>query len=534
MKTIKIFCVGLAVLIGLSGCSSSWLDNELTGSTITTDEFGQMSNTIEGSVLGLYSMLYTNSGSGHDGFGQKAIDLTTDLLSCDMAMTANAYGWFVSAAQRQITTPGSGTNGYFWSLYYTIIMNANATIARMNVYRENFTAEDKNLYAQALSMRAYAYYNIGNLWSPGNFDSQENLSYGGSGKDYMTAPLYLEGDTVTQDMYNAGLGTVVGATLEMPLVTRDEIYLQAINDLEMAIELFDEAAALDVPARTSKLFINADLARALLAYAYLQRPTSGTSDDDKIEMYTKAYELADSVIAGGNFEILDYESVLTTGFTNVDNPSWMWGLNVTMENTTSLASWWGHMDVHTYSYAYAGAYKAIDDALYEEIPETDIRKQWWNDKQVGQLIPDWKFYDLKRGVKADEIDRRWLNDVVYMRIEEMYLVGAEAALRAGKLDGARRLLKVLLSERDKNMADRVDGMSEAELMSQLKYNWRVEMWGEGRGLITFKRFGDVKTAGGNHFASTVKKAQIKPTDPECIFALPYSEYTNNNAITPIK
>lgn len=529
MKTIKIFCVGLAVLLGFSSCSDSWLDLKLTGSTITEEEFNGMTNTIEGSVLGLYSIMYSGGGTSHDAFGQKSIDITTDLLSCDMAMTANAYGWFTDAAQRQCTAPSASKNSYFWSYYYTIVMNANATIARMNRYRENFTMKDKNLYAQALSMRAYCYYNIANLWTPGRGDAQES-TYGGSGIDYMAAPLYLEGDTVTAEEVAQGLGTAVGAMKEMPLTSRDTLYMQAINDLELAIEYFDESAD-SVADRSSKLFVNADVARALLAYSYLQRPTEG-NDAEHNEYYTRAYNFADSVIEGGNFEIIPAEEVLTTGFVNVENPSWMWGLNVTVENTTSLASWWGHMDVHTYSYAYAGAYKAIDDVLFAEIPDTDLRKGWFNQKHA-QLVPDWKFYDLKRGT-GNNIDRRWLNDIVYMRVEEMYLVGAEAAARAGDEVNARRLLKELLEQRDPSKVQSIDNLSGDALLTEIYFNWRVEMWGEGRALTTLKRFQRNKFAGGNHFASNVKQAEIQPTGIEVIFQLPYSEYTSNNAIKPIK
>ena len=43
--------------------------------------------------------------------------------------------------------------------------------------------------------------------------------------------------------------------------------------------------------------------------------------------------------------------------------------------------------------------------------------------------PDGKFYSAKcpNSTKTDDIDREWLNDNIYMRIESMYLIAAEAA-----------------------------------------------------------------------------------------------------------
>jgi hypothetical protein len=84
MKSIKFLSLVLALVIGLSGCS---LDTEMTGAALTQDQYDKLPSTAEGSVLGLYSMLY-RSTSEHHYFGQKSIDMATDILSGDMAMTA--------------------------------------------------------------------------------------------------------------------------------------------------------------------------------------------------------------------------------------------------------------------------------------------------------------------------------------------------------------------------------------------------------------------------------------------------------------
>ena len=108
---------------------------------------------------------------------------------------------------------------------------------------------------------------------------------------------------------------------------------------------------------------------------------------------------------------------------------------MTRENTTALASFWGHMDIHTYSYAAAGGILGIDKKLYEEIPETDIRRKWFNTNSGYNYCPENKFYHGTMDSRHDPIktgtlngvDRNWLNDVVYMRIEEAFLLAAEAA-----------------------------------------------------------------------------------------------------------
>ena len=49
---------------------------------------------------------------------------------------------------------------------------------------------------------------------------------------------------------------------------------------------------------------------------------------------------------------------------------------------------WGQVDYFTYSYCSAGDYKMIDHNLYNEIPETDTRKQWFH---PSVLISWYKF-----------------------------------------------------------------------------------------------------------------------------------------------
>ncbi len=511
MKTIKIFFSALAVAFALTGCSAKWLDTEMTGAALTQDQFDALTGTGEGMVRGLYSNLYAVGGDNHDYFGQKSIDIATDLLSSDMAMTANAYGWFVDCAQRQACTTGAGRNSYFWGYYYGIIMNANAVIKKYAAL-ETLTAEEKNYYAQALTLRSYCYYSLANWYSPDINDATPDPILGGvnAGKDnlgYYTVPVYTETDT-----------TETGMIKEQGLSTAGEIRALVESDLLMAIAYFDEAAEEGYSVRESKLFVDKSIAEAFLAYNYLQ---SGK--------YPEAYDAAMTVIdnAGSyGYSILPKAEVLTTGFVDVNNSSWMWGLDVTTENYGGLASFWGHMDIHTYSYASAGATKGMDDILYAEIDTTDIRKQWFDEKQ--KCIPDWKFYDLNRGVTADQLDRRWQNDIVFMRIEEMYLIAAEAACRNMQDQEAKDILKVLLDQRDEVAAENLASLGNADLLKEIYFNWRVEMWGEGRALITFKRFGYSKVRGNNHFQD--KKSDVSPTDYRILFMVPYGETSTNNAI----
>ena len=89
----------MALVIGLSGCS---LDTEMTGAALTQDQYDKLPSTAEGSVLGLYSMLY-RSTSEHHYFGQKSIDMATDILSGDIDRTNQSNSYFLSFGNNDIS-----------------------------------------------------------------------------------------------------------------------------------------------------------------------------------------------------------------------------------------------------------------------------------------------------------------------------------------------------------------------------------------------------------------------------------------------
>ncbi|MGM9805441.1 MAG: RagB/SusD family nutrient uptake outer membrane protein [Candidatus Aphodosoma sp.] len=516
MKNIKLFVLAVLVVFGFSACSESWLDNDLTGNTISREEFESISSTTEGQLRGLYTYVYSNaSSSSHQNFGQKAIDMTTDFLSGDMSMGADAYGWFVSDARYQSTSQNASRNSYIWTHYYSLIMNVNALIRKLS-NQDTLTVLEKNYYAQALTMRAHCYFNLLNLYTPGRNDNTQSY-LGGMGDDYRAVPVYTE-FTYTDK----------GLPAEQDLSTKRQLIDLIHSDLDAAIAYFDEVKD-TVPVRSDKLFVNADIARVYQAYTYMIE-----------ERWDSAYNVAVKVINEPTepYAILPYDEVLTTGFASLSNPSWMWGHDVTIETTGGLASFWGHMDVHTYSYAQAGATKVIDSNLYDQIPEYDIRKQWFDAKKLN---PDYKFYDLARGTGID-VDRRWLNDIVFMRIEEVYLIAAEAAARDGHDADAQIYLKALVDERYKAVDDGKGGMIEPvdvstltgnDLLSEIERNWRVELWGEGRSLMTYKRFANPHTT-GNRVRVFLKSETLNPVDHsqnDCLFRLPSGEQSSNGAIT---
>lgn len=503
MKKLQYIWVLAAALV-LGGCADSYLNQEPGGSTITEDQYRRMDNVVEGTVKGVYTQLYPYGGD-HDSFGQRSIDMYGDLLCGDMAMSTRNYGWF--AADELMQT--YGRRGYYWGYYYGFIRSCNRAI---NIIDEqghpSLTFDAKTItdeqylngfyYAELLALRGWAYAGL-----------SRTFVEVGANASALSVPIYTESDTKED--------TIIGG----PRATVADLYLRIETDLMDAIQYFE---AYNKVTRSSKIEMDATIARVLLAYSYLNKGDN-----------VNALKYADEAITKGTPRLLPQAEVLTTGFNNIENKNWIWAEDVTVENTTSLASFFGQCDIYSYSYASAGDVKGIDQKLFESIPAWDIRKGWWNNyatksgDKTYAYAPDGKFYSAKS--KTLMGDRDWLSDNVYMRWELPYLIAAEAAARNHDVTTAKNYLFAITDLRVIDGQDMAYGLwkmdltDEATTLAAIKYNWRVELWGEGYGLQTFRRYGESIVLGENHMRSN---KNLSPATPRLFtFELPSSELYYN-------
>src|SRR5690606_13628433 len=159
-----------------------------------------------------------------------------------------------------------------------------------------------------------------------------------------------------------------------------------------------------------------------------------------------------------------------SGFNNVNTKSWIWGVDLTLDSDLDLISWWGQVDYYTYSYTWAGDPKLIDEALYASIKSSDAR----NGQFDSYLYPTGKFFAPDRVVAGQ---RYIVTDYVYMRVDEIVLLKAEAHARLNQDANARAALKTLLAERFDDPADYayIDGLSGQALKDEVYLQTRIEL-----------------------------------------------------------
>ena len=562
MKTtnkIQIALVLAATLI-FGSCADSYLQTDPAGTTIVESQYNNVQNKLRGSLLGIYSLMY--GYGGHDAFGIRSFDMYGDLLCGDMALTSKNYGWFYQDEQQETRAERSG---YLWSLYYRMMYNINSVVDNIStsypvmdtvrvyglpndgLYSINdngdtlhlYTEEDAEVldyYAQALTIRAYVYSALTRFFCPTMHHVYKDGFYITT---YPAFPMYNETN------YNE----------VQPMAMLSDVFTQVEQDLETAIAYFD--AVKDYYVRENKLETDINIARGILAYSYLNKALLSKDYDETMplveEPMTEALRLAEDIIASGAYQIIPNRRLCATGFNDVNDASWMWGQNVSVETSTGLGSFFGQVDIHSYSYAWAGDTKVIDKNLYDQIPSWDARKYWFNDGSKNPsftLCPDGKFFSAASptSTAADKIDREWLSDNVFMRIESIYLIAAEAAYYLQDLNKAVFYLDAILSQRldldnPDALSDYTDFKNEIsadrqKFFQELYRNWRLEMWGEGYGLQTFRRLSynyydetaprdkDKVYRGANHMYNAGKS--IEYTD-EIIYTMviPSSEYNYN-------
>ena len=525
MRKIQYLFATIVLGLGLTSCGDSFLTQYPEGTTLLEEQYQKLPDRLKGSIMGIYSKLYEYGG--HSTFGQRSIDMYTDIQSGDMAMKKSSYGWFEDYERGYFY---AYARSYLWSYYYDIINLANlcenAVEQDVQAILDGMITGDVTdeialngyYYGQILAMRGWAYAGLLNYYCDPRDKDLADL-------DAAAIPVYVGKD-------------VKAGTLGAPRSSVGEVYDRIYEDLSEAIELLDFYGTL--VQRGSKLEVDADVARLILAYAMLNHGDHTYIIADSKNCYQIAFEQAKAVIDGGKYPLMKQSELTTTGFADQVAGNWMWAENVTVENMTGLGSFFGQVDIHTYSYAAAGDTKGIDSKLYDEIVATgwDARVDWFRsgDAASFKYCPDGKFYCPKTRyvTDLDKVDRDWLCDNIFMRVELAYLIAAEAAWSQDDYATAANYLDDLCSERikDGKDADYATWVASLNSLDAVKeaiiYNWRVEMWGEGYSMQMLRRLQKQRTLGSNHLSRSNQTLDITGNTAETFQCeIPTSEVRYN-------
>ena len=477
MKKISIIALALAVLVSF-GCSKEYLDTYPTSSTSPGTLF-ETTQAAAVAVNGLAKIMHRQYGYYGQGYnGEGTIRLYFGDYLGNNLMKGNSTSFLNSANGNLNVSNTASLGGYAWYYYYTLIGNANTLIKNMDG-AEGTDGERAYLKAQALTYRAYCYFNLvqiyGRRWS--------------DGQDKPSCVLRLTGEE-PDNLDRATVG---------------EVYKQIYADLDEAVSLFNASGKAN--SRSATHIMDLDVAYGIYARVALTR-----------EDWSNALKYAQLVRK--NYPLMSVAEE-KAGFCN-PNGEWIWSVYGAEDET-----------IYYYDYFAYAAYNAaastvrnypllISRHLFEQIPATDIRRAFWLDpagyegtfntntmkassqtksNKLWVYGQDYALQDGRVGILDNSCVFAYMNfkicnwaqpgigHLCLMRGSEMLLIEAEAQYRLNNEAAARDLLVELNATSKRNPEYTCDKSGQA-LMDEIKLYRGIELWGEGFNWFDLKRWGD--------------------------------------------
>ena len=504
MKKI-LYASILSLALGLSSCSKEFLETSPTDQV----DAGTLLKDTQGAQVamdGIYRMLFTSGWSESNtsqNFGITSTKIFTSLMGEDFLQDAQGNGWFYFDYKFDVRArfTSTGWRSYAtWNFYYTLISNANYILAA----EKTLTGDPKvveNIMAQAYAMRAYAYFQLIQIFQQTYVGHQTSPG----------VPVYTE--PTTSASQGKGRGTV------------EEVYTQINQDLDKAIGLFSS----DKGRQTHISHLDYYIANAIKANVSLVQNKWADAEKFSTEALSKS---GVTMLGSGD---------LYGGFNSVKMKDVLWGAEIITSQSGIYASFFSHMDASAGQYA-ASSRKCIYNWLYDQIPNTDARKKWWNGPTDGGT-PETKPYNQIKFRYSDKTAS--LGDYIFMRAEEMQLVKAEAQANQGKLAEAKSTLADLMKLRnatgyqtilDKSVMSKDLTMGSigtpTTLMDQIILQRRIELWGEAERIFDILRLktGFNRNATGSNHSFKPTWNTLDPVNKEFILTIPQKEFDGNTAM----
>ena len=503
----KIFAIlSVLALFAFTGCKEDFLEtnptDRVSGPTIFSDAENAMS-----AVNGLIRLLYVGgwgSSWGAENGGLPAYILVQDIKAEDHVMDGQGSGWFYYDYAYDTFGDWSANAGHqyqMWNFFYTLISNANYILANQEM--EGDSNYVNYVLGQAYAIRSFCY-----MWLIQTYQ-QNGALYGTT---LPGVPLYTE-------------PTVAGSEGK-PRGTVQDVYNQANADIDAAIECLKNTSL----PQQHKSHIS-------LAVAYGLKARHALVQHD----YNTALSAAEAALSGQKLGGWDDVKVVN----DVNKQNVLWGLAIQTDQAMGNYDIYNHMDADCKS-TYSKARHLISNWLYDEIPDTDVRKAWWT-----APLPDseWGTPGTANGSQRSWCQKKLVyidagastGDHILMRTEELYLIAAEACCEKGDYANARKYVSAVGSLRDSNYAARLESMSDdktlnsntvgtiSTLMDEIFFQRRVELWSENPRLFDIQRRGlsfDRSWSGNNH-TSTCTAYTTKPGSANFILWIPQAEFDGN-------
>ncbi|MGM9742076.1 MAG: RagB/SusD family nutrient uptake outer membrane protein [Candidatus Cryptobacteroides sp.] len=508
-----IYLIPLLTLQALAAAACIELDTEPAGSTITSEQKAEAVRNdpakASASVAAIFSGFtrYGNvSGeSVHSDYGYPSIMLFLDSRGTDMSADLIGYNWYKDPLTYEDCLSTSTPTAIFWGTLYKQIYACNSVISGIDSDTED--SQLQYYLSQAYAVRAFDYFTLVQIYQFNCKGHEEDPGL----------PLITEKNAESAAEEGIARSTVA------------ETYSLILSDIDKAIELLRSCRV----KREDKRYVSLDVAYGIRARIKLvMQDWEGAAKD------------AEAALRNTSSSPYTYEDLLRPAFTDSGENSWMWSVIITPTDrvsTTVICNFPSHMGSFSYGYCSVGAWRRCSVKLYDSIPTSDVRKGWFldNNGKSGHLTAAEISYLAGKGagsytqVKFGTNDGQLAstdnsNDFPIMRIEEMYLIKAEALGMSGQLEEATVALNDFVRTwRDPQYS--VSGLSQAALQNEIWNQRRMEFWGEGMSWFDIMRLGKGVDRRGHGFPAAAVM-NIPAGDNVLVYRIPQSEEQYNKLL----
>ena len=477
---------GMAGSMFFSSCKKEFLDTNPTDQVAATSVLLSTDNA-KTALNGIHrSMFIRYNNQGEFGYG--TVMLYNEVLGEDYVFTGQSNGWFLSF-HRWIDhrNANSGNCEFPYRFFYRIIGNANVLINGVDGISSGLQSDKDNIKGQALTYRAWAYFNLVQLYGI-RFDrtAQNNNP---------AVPLLLTNTTDPQ-----------------PRATVAELYTQINKDL-------DEAETLMTAARPDKSNFNVNVVRGLQARVAL-------TQQDWTRAATKAAQ------ARTGFSLMSAAQHLD-GYSNWDNPEWMWGSRQIDDQTEFFTAYLAYISYNFNSTNIRTNPKRINNVLYNTMAANDVRLPLWRPAPTSTNV-----VTPPGGLRSTHMNQKFrakdfansTGDIPYMRVAEMFLIEAEARARNNEEELSKDVFTVFMQNRVPGYVR--SAATGAAYLTEVMNSRRVELWGEGFRFLDLKRLNmPLNRNGANHNTALAVIMDMAAGGPEWQYAIPQSEINANPLVT---
>lgn len=508
-------------IVGLC-CAASLMTTSCIEETFPTDAAteDQLSASAKATEALLWAMpaffndLQTVTSS-HFEFGYGAIMHVRDVMTQDLTVISSGYDWFSSWAENQYQGESYARTQYFWNYYWKFVQTANNMISTLDP--ETATPVQLGYLGAGYAFRAFIYLDMAQMFEFLPNDKTSPINAAGKNVEGLTVPIVREGMSEEEARNNP----------RVDRATMAAFILEDLNNAEEYIVNLENA---------TKTLPHLDVVYGLKARYYMW-----------LGDYANAKDYARKAINAASTTVMTESQCLdvATGFNNIN--LWMWGSQMMSEDDvvkTGIINWTSWLSNET-TYGYAGIepFNMIDASMYARISDTDFRKKMWKapagsalDGQTPFLAADFEkalctYASVKfRPNKGDYEDYSTGSASAYpiMRVEEMYFIEAEAAAHLNDADGQSLITNFMTSYRDPAYTCTATG---ADLIDEIVFQKRVELWGEGTTFFDVKRLNMSVTrgySGTNHAEARRFNTEGRPAWMN--FCIVRTEKNNNKGL----